>query len=395
MDLRNKVNFASQESDCEFNYGLSLIQKTFAKSFETGLRDDILASNLRATLRTPGLTDEELMKQVNELASQQAERNTKLATEHQKMTKVNSCEISKGVGEPRSRNPDGDESQKILSEIRQMRLAINDLQGRVNAQRSQTSKPDWGQFPYRGRGGSYHPKYPSWGCQNCKERGRGEECDHCFACGSSGHVARECPRNRNRSSRQGNGRRLFRIVDNSSFKSPQCNGCGQVQLERAKFLQCSKCKAVKYCSRACQKKHWPDHKELCTAILHLSDKAKKPLDPSDSNFVSHLTPQQHATVVGLVGKRCTVNGEINSHSVEVLWDTGAQVPIISNEFLKNFPGVVAKDISELLDTKPNLVAANGSEMPYIGWVELNFRLSSSNPDLKVPFLVTEQCLDSP
>ena len=93
LDLRNKVNFASQESDREFNYGLSLIQKTFVKSFETGLRDDILASNLRATLRTPGLTDEELMKQVNELASQQAERNTKLATERQKGAKVNACEI--------------------------------------------------------------------------------------------------------------------------------------------------------------------------------------------------------------------------------------------------------------------------------------------------------------
>ena len=34
-------------------------------------------------------------------------------------------------------------------------------------------------------------------------------------------------------------------------------------------------------------------------------------------------------------------------------------------------------------------------MPYIGWAELNFRLSSSEIDLKVPFLVTEQCLDSP
>ena len=90
-----------------------------------------------------------------------------------------------------------------------------------------------------------------------------------------------------------------------------------------------------------------------------------------------------------------MNGEINRHSVEVLWDTGAQVSIISNEFLKNFPGVVIKDISELLDTKLNLRAANGSEMPYIGWVELNFRLSSCNPDLKIPFLVTEQCLDSP
>ena len=66
LDLRNKVNFASQESDCEFNYGPALIQK--------GLRDDILASDLRPTLRTTGLTDEELIKQVNELASQQAER---------------------------------------------------------------------------------------------------------------------------------------------------------------------------------------------------------------------------------------------------------------------------------------------------------------------------------
>ena len=206
LDLHNKKNFASQESDCEFDYGLSLIQKTFAKSFETDLGDDILASNLRATLCTPGLTNEELMKQVNELASQQADQNTKLATEHQKTTKVNSCEVPKGEGEPRTKNPDGDESQKILSEIQQMKSAINNLQGKVNAQSSLASTPDWGQFPYRGRGGSHQPKNPSWGCQNCKERGRGDECGHCFACGSSGHVARECPRSRNRGSRQGNGR---------------------------------------------------------------------------------------------------------------------------------------------------------------------------------------------
>ena len=88
LDLRNKVNFASKESDCEFNYGASLIQKTFVKSFETGLRDDILASNLRPTLRTSGLTDDERMRQVNELASQQAERSSKLASERQKSAKV-------------------------------------------------------------------------------------------------------------------------------------------------------------------------------------------------------------------------------------------------------------------------------------------------------------------
>ena len=198
MDLRNKVNFASQESDSESNYGPSLIQKTFVKSFETGLRDDILASNLRATLRTPGLTDEELMKQVNELASQQDERNTKLARENQKKAKVNACEVPKEKGGQRTRNPSADGSQQILSKIRQMKSEINDLKGRVHAQGGRAAKPKWSQSPYRGRGDTNLPKYPSWGCQSCKERGRGEECDHCFACGNAEHVARDCNERRRR-----------------------------------------------------------------------------------------------------------------------------------------------------------------------------------------------------
>ncbi len=52
--------------------------KNIHEVFETGLRDDILAVNLRPILRTSGLTDEELMKHVNELASHQPERQNKL-----------------------------------------------------------------------------------------------------------------------------------------------------------------------------------------------------------------------------------------------------------------------------------------------------------------------------
>ena len=154
---------------------------------------------------------------------------------------------------------------------------------------------------------------------------------------------------------------------------------------------------VKYCSQACKKKHWPDHKMLCTAISHLSNKAEpKTLDPSYATFVSYLTPRQHARVVGLVGKRCAVKKEISGYSVDVLWDTGAQVSIITNDFLRrNLSGAAVKDISELLNIDLNLTAANGGEMPFVGWVELNFRLPSYKHDLKVPFLVTEQHLDSP
>ena len=41
LDLRNKVLFVSQEDDSKFDYGFPLVQNTFLKSLETGLRDDI------------------------------------------------------------------------------------------------------------------------------------------------------------------------------------------------------------------------------------------------------------------------------------------------------------------------------------------------------------------
>ena len=62
LDVRNKVGFASKESDCEVQYDEPLIQKNFIKSFETGLRNNILAANLRPILRASKLSDEDLMK---------------------------------------------------------------------------------------------------------------------------------------------------------------------------------------------------------------------------------------------------------------------------------------------------------------------------------------------
>lgn len=53
-----------------------------------------------------------------------------------------------------------------------------------------------------------------------------------------------------------------------------------------------------------------------------------------------------------------------------------------------------KHISELLNTELNLIAANGGEMPYVGWAKLTFRLLWSKEELAVAFLVTDQSLDS-
>ena len=43
----------------------------------------------------------------------------------------------------------------------------------------------------------------------------------------------------------------------------------------------------------------------------------------------------------------------------------------------------------------NLTTANGTTIPYKGWVDLTFRLSSPESELSVPFLVTEEILETP
>ena len=50
--------------------------------------------------------------------------------------------------------------------------------------------------------------------------------------------------------------------------------------------------------------------------------------------MSHLTPKEHEKLIKLVGRRCTVKGKLNGKTIEILWDTGAQVSIISNKYLE-------------------------------------------------------------
>ena len=116
-------------------------------------------------------------------------------------------------------------------------------------------------------------------------------------------------------------------------------------------------------------------------------------------FVSHLSPQEHARVVRLVWRKCTVKCLLNGLETDALWDTGAQVSIISHSWLKQcLPGCDIRDIAELLGMDGlDLKAANGTDLPYEGWVELSFNLIEDDFDhtLKVPFLIAKDSLDMP
>ena len=158
--------------------------------------------------------------------------------------------------------------------------------------------------------------------------------------------------------------------------------------------KCSGCNLVQYCNKSCQKKHWHSHKVICNAAQTLSKISDKNVKPS--TFVTHLTPKQSSQIAKLVGKRCTINCKLDGISTEALWDTGAQVSIISEQFLRrHFPGGKLRNISELLNCELDLTAANGTPIPYKGFVELTFKLKHEQDPIFVPFLVTTEDISLP
>ena len=153
LDLRNKILFVSQEDDSKFDYGFPLVQNTFLKSLETGLRDDILVTKLRPILRTPDISDEDLMKHVNELSSNQAERQSKL---EQKSEKVSSTKVIEGQRVSKTKeNPKPND--ELLTENREIKseLAMLKQQNKSNfvAPSSWPMNGNLNRARSRGRGG--------------------------------------------------------------------------------------------------------------------------------------------------------------------------------------------------------------------------------------------------
>ncbi|KAL3969298.1 transcription factor SOX7/8/10/18 (SOX group E/F) [Sarotherodon galilaeus] len=115
--------------------------------------------------------------------------------------------------------------------------------------------------------------------------------------------------------------------------------------------------------------------------------------PSAVTEVHYLPPQRKSRLVSLVGNRCTVNCFMDNHPAKVLWDSGAQSSIVNENWRQNhLPHTVVRPVSELLDNETLTVfAANDTPIPYIGWIEVSFRLGSDlspTSELQVPILVS-------
>lgn len=118
-------------------------------------------------------------------------------------------------------------------------------------------------------------------------------------------------------------------------------------------------------------------------------------DPSESNilFISLSSIAAEAErkneIVELVGARCLVLGKLNGVKSEFLWDTGAQVSLISDKWLKNNTNRVnVRPLREWGDQgmKLKVSSASGTDIPLQGWCSMRVTVKAKN--MIVPFLVT-------
>ena len=178
-------------------------------------------------------------------------------------------------------------------------------------------------------------------------------------------------------------------------KSPLfCAGCG-VSLGVQNV--CTGCFSVHYCDKKCQKSDWVAHKTICNTINSLS-KERDTLIDLKCNFVSHVTPTVQRKLVQLVGERCIIDCKIDGVDDEALWDTGAQVSLVSNRWLKNVKGESAQILSleSLVGTGNSISSgASGYKIPYVGYITLPVLLKGRSEPIDVPFLVTADDLSNP
>ena len=81
--------------------------------------------------------------------------------------------------------------------------------------------------------------------------------------------------------------------------------------------------------------------------------------------------------------------------IDVLWDTGAQISLMGEDWLKeHFPNKVTRSVNELLDNDLIVRSASGNDIPFAGFVNISVN-SGKGKTVDVPFLVGKNAVSRP
>lgn len=218
IELKEKLLWKAEDGDDD-RYSRDIIQRKFLRSIETGLTSDSLKFQIQPYLSNIRTTDEELIEAVNEAAKLEGERQEKLKRLqagkppriHEFHTNPQS-ECSPALAVQSAKEPgmamairtvkgrESKECQKVNNEVPDTQKLIEELRAEmrqmITAAMEANNKTSLRYREERQRG-----------CRKCREEQLGENCQHCFKCGQTGHFSRGC---RVQSSQSGNDQGLLR-----------------------------------------------------------------------------------------------------------------------------------------------------------------------------------------
>lgn len=206
LTTRQKIVFASQESDSKIKYDEELVQGLFLHAVETGLADETIRAKIRPLLKNPSVADEDLIEAMSLAMSAESERANKFTQGKpvRPSTKISKVEAG-ASGEPKENNSSNQRENQILATLKAIQSELNTVQSEVASLQKKVDDKDYPRNhpPAEGaarsdtmsRPRSFYPRQ----CKSCYEN-KQMDCSHCFKCGGPNHTARYC--------RSGNGRRL-------------------------------------------------------------------------------------------------------------------------------------------------------------------------------------------
>ena len=99
MDLRQKIILASQESESEMNYDISLVQNMFLHALMTGFSNDNIKSDMKTVLSDKPVSDETLSEQLNTATNSVKEHKKKLqsASRTARINEITSSDVSQNI----------------------------------------------------------------------------------------------------------------------------------------------------------------------------------------------------------------------------------------------------------------------------------------------------------
>lgn len=126
---------------------------------------------------------------------------------------------------------------------------------------------------------------------------------------------------------------------------------------------------------------------------------------SHCNQAAQLPPQspriaKARAVASLIGKKALVHSYLNGSAVTSFLDSWSQVSIVSRDWKEEYlPDHSIHSVSEILgEDELKVIAANGSLIPYDGWVAITVNLPGNldpNLSINVPLLISSYPMDKP